>query len=84
MQIDCAHEDVCGPAIAHLLRCAYTVYADPRYERLAELSDLRKLTPAWPFLTVLRSPYRDMEGGNGEKWTAEVNLQPTILSPTGR
>jgi hypothetical protein len=29
---------VCGPAIAHLLQRAHTVYGDPRYERLAELS----------------------------------------------
>ncbi len=33
-----AHEDVCGPAIAHLLQRAYTLYGDARYERLAELS----------------------------------------------
>ncbi len=36
--IDKAHESVCGPAIAHLLHRAYTVYGDARYERLAELS----------------------------------------------
>ena len=33
-----AHEDVCGPAVAHLLQRAHTVYGDPRYERLADLS----------------------------------------------
>ena len=49
VQMDRAHEDVCGPAIAHLLRRAYTVYGDPRYERLADLSvshlyNLRKST----------------------------------------
>jgi len=38
VQMDRANEDVCGPAIAHLLRRAFTVYGDPRYERLAELS----------------------------------------------
>jgi transposase InsO family protein len=38
VEMDRAHEDVCGPAIAHLLQRAYTVYGDPRYERLAELS----------------------------------------------
>jgi transposase InsO family protein len=36
--MDRAHEDVCGPAIAHLLRRAYSVYGDERYERLATLS----------------------------------------------
>ncbi|MDZ7812642.1 MAG: integrase [Ideonella sp.] len=38
VQVDRANEDVCGPAIAHLLRRAFTVYGDPRYERLAGLS----------------------------------------------
>ena len=38
VQMDRAHEDVCGPAIAHLLHRAHTVYGDPRYERLADLS----------------------------------------------
>ena len=38
VEMDRAHEDVCGPAIAHLLKRAYAVYGDPRYERLAELS----------------------------------------------
>jgi transposase InsO family protein len=33
-----AHEDVCGPAIAHLLQHAHGVYGDTRYERLAGLS----------------------------------------------
>jgi hypothetical protein len=28
VEVDRANEDVCGPAIAHLLRRAYTVYAD--------------------------------------------------------
>jgi transposase InsO family protein len=36
--MDRAHEDVCGPAIAHLLQRAYVVYGDGRYERLARLS----------------------------------------------
>ena len=36
--MDRAHEDVCGPAIAHLLQRAYGVYGDSRYERLAGLS----------------------------------------------
>jgi len=49
VQVDRANEDVCGPAIAHLLRRAYTVYADKDYERLAGLSvshlyNLRKST----------------------------------------
>ena len=30
-QMDRAHEDVCGPAIAHLLQRAFHVYADARY-----------------------------------------------------
>jgi hypothetical protein len=38
VEMDKAHEDVCGPAIAHLLRRAWCEYGDPRYERLATLS----------------------------------------------
>ncbi len=38
VEMDRAHEDVCGSAIAHLLQRAHTVYGDPRYERLADLS----------------------------------------------
>ena len=38
VEMDKAHEDVCGPAIAHLLQRAYRDYDDPRYERLATLS----------------------------------------------
>ena len=38
VEMDRAHEDVCGPAIAHLLKRAFRDYADPRYERLADLS----------------------------------------------
>jgi hypothetical protein len=38
VEMDQAHEDVCGPAIAHLLQRAYRDYDDPRYERLAKLS----------------------------------------------
>jgi len=38
VEMDRAHEDVCGPAIAHLLQRAHTVYGDARYERLAQLS----------------------------------------------
>ena len=50
VEMDKANEDVCGPAIAHLLKRAFTVYGDRRYERLAELSvshlyNLRKSTP---------------------------------------
>ena len=37
-EMDKANEDVCGPAIAHLLQRAYSVYGDTRYERLATLS----------------------------------------------
>ena len=37
-EMDKANEDVCGPAIAHLLQRAYGVYGDTRYERLADLS----------------------------------------------
>ena len=36
--MDKANEDVCGPAIAHLLQRAYQTYGDSRYERLAKLS----------------------------------------------
>ena len=50
VQMDKANEDVCGPAIAHLLQRAYTVYGDERYQRLATLSvshlyNLRKSAP---------------------------------------
>ena len=38
VEMDRAHEDVCGPAIAHLLQRAHAVYGDARYERLAGLS----------------------------------------------
>lgn len=38
VEMDKAHEDACGPAIAHLLQRAYHAYDDPRYERLATLS----------------------------------------------
>ena len=38
VEMDKAHEDVCGPAVVHLLRRAYREYGDPRYERLATLS----------------------------------------------
>jgi transposase InsO family protein len=38
VEMDRAHEDVCGAAIAHLLQRAHTVYGDERYERLADLS----------------------------------------------
>jgi transposase InsO family protein len=36
--MDRANEDVCGPAIVHLLQRAFVVYGDPSYERLSELS----------------------------------------------
>jgi len=38
VEMDRANEDVCGPAVAHLLQRAFTVYGDKRYERLAGLS----------------------------------------------
>ncbi|MFY9259188.1 MAG: hypothetical protein WAO71_01630 [Gallionella sp.] len=38
VDMDKANEDVCGPAIAHLLQRAYRIYGDMRYERLADLS----------------------------------------------
>ena len=38
VEMDKANEDVCGPAIAHLLRRAYRDYGDTRYERLSQLS----------------------------------------------
>ncbi len=49
VEMDRANEDVCGPAVVHLLQRAYSVYGDPRYERLADLSvshlyNLRKST----------------------------------------
>ena len=36
--MDKAHEDVCGPAIVHLLERAHKEYGDARYARLANLS----------------------------------------------
>jgi hypothetical protein len=36
--MDKANEDVCGPAIVHLLRGAFSDYGDLRYERLSKLS----------------------------------------------
>ena len=36
--MDRANEDVCGVAIVHLLRRAFFMYADMRYERLSQLS----------------------------------------------
>lgn len=38
VEMDKAHEDVCGPAIVHLLKRAYQEYGDARYARLASLS----------------------------------------------
>ena len=38
VEMDRAHEDVCGPAVAHLLKRAHAVYGDERYVRLATLS----------------------------------------------
>lgn len=38
VEMDKAHEDVCGPAIIHLLKRAFYDYDDVRYERLAKLS----------------------------------------------
>ncbi len=38
VQMDRANEDVCGPAIVHLLKRAHGVYGDARYERLTGLS----------------------------------------------
>lgn len=38
VEMDKAHEDVCGPAMACLLQRAYREYGDARYERLAQLS----------------------------------------------
>lgn len=50
VEMDSANADVCGPAIAHLLRRAYNVYGLSQYERLAQLSvshlyNLRKSAP---------------------------------------
>jgi hypothetical protein len=38
VEMDKANADVCGPAIAHLLKRAYNVHKDARYERLATLT----------------------------------------------
>jgi len=49
VEMDKAAEDVCGPAIIHLLKRAFHEYGDVRYERLSKLSsshlyNLRKST----------------------------------------
>jgi hypothetical protein len=49
VEMDKAHDDVCGPAIIHLLKRAFNDYGDVRYERLSKLSsshlyNLRKST----------------------------------------
>lgn len=38
VEMDRAHDSTCGPAIAHLLKRAYTTHGDERYVRLANLS----------------------------------------------
>jgi hypothetical protein len=38
VEMDRANENVCGPAVVHLLQRAFMVYGDQRYERLAGLS----------------------------------------------
>src|SRR5450830_828037 len=38
VQMDRSNEDVCGPAIVHLLQRAFVVYGDKRFERLSKLS----------------------------------------------
>lgn len=38
VEMDKAHEDVCAPAIIHLLKRAFHDYGDVRYERLSKLS----------------------------------------------
>ncbi len=38
VEMDKAHEDICGPAMVCLLQRAYRDYDDARYERLARLS----------------------------------------------
>ena len=38
VEMDTANADVCGPAITHLLRRAYSVYGEFKYQRLAKLS----------------------------------------------
>jgi hypothetical protein len=37
-EVDAAHQDLSGPAIAHLLRRAWEVFGNARFERLAPLS----------------------------------------------
>jgi len=38
VEMDRAHPDTCGPAVVHLLRRAWQVFGDARYERLSGLS----------------------------------------------
>jgi hypothetical protein len=45
VEMDKAHEDVCGPAITHLLKRAFHDYGDARFERLAKLSSSHLYKP---------------------------------------
>lgn len=38
VEMDRANVDICGPAIVHLFKRAYSIFGDKRYERLANLS----------------------------------------------
>ena len=57
VEMDRANEDVCGPAIVHLLKRAYNTYGDKRYERLAGLSvsHLYNLRKSSGYQTLRRS-----------------------------
>lgn len=57
VEMDRANEDVCGPAIVHLLKRAYNTYGDKRYERLASLSvsHLYNLRKSSVYKTLRRS-----------------------------
>lgn len=57
VEMDRANEDVCGPAIVHLLKRAYNTYGDKRYERLASLSvsHLYNLRKSSGYKTLRRS-----------------------------
>lgn len=71
VEMDRAHESTCGPAIAHLLRRAYSAHGDARYERLAAISvshlyNLRH-SAAYKAQRVHLSPTRSVSNRIGQR-----------------
>ena len=81
-----ANEDVCGPAIVHLLQRAFRVYGDHRYERLSKLSvPSRPDSEAHPELKRQRRPeihqsrYR-VSGPVTEQASAVLSIKKRLLA----